>query len=331
MERGARAAENVPIVSPDPPELLQALVGPTATGKTAVAIGLAERLGAEIVSVDSMQVYRGMDVGTAKPDRATLLHAPHHVIDCAEPNERYDARCYLEDVRTALADLSARGVPALFVGGTGFYLKALTHGLFEGPPADLDLRRAFVARAREVGSDGLHAELVRVDPESARRIHPNDERRVVRAHEVLEQTGRRLSEWQREWRDAAALESAGRPRHLLGLELDVAALDERIERRARDMLGAGWVEEAVLIAEGVGFGPTAIQALGYREVLAHAAGELTRPELEETIRLRTRQFARRQRTWFRKFQDITWIAAPGEAAGELERAVDEAARLLRRS
>jgi len=327
---------------------LRALVGVTATGKTELALALAERGSFEIVSLDSMLVYRGMDVGTAKPDRSARERVRHHVIDCADPPERYDVLRYLRDVEEAVRAIERRGARPLFVGGTGFYLKALTHGIFAGPPADLELRARLTRRARERGSRALHGELARLDPDAARRIHPNDERRVVRALEVLEQTGVALSAWQRQWRERGPRTGAvgptgegapsgdggegtpapGRPRRIVGLAVGVDELDERIAGRTRAMLEAGWVEEARAIRDGIGFGPTSIQALGYGEVLRHLDGELGRDELEATIALRTRQFARRQRTWFRKFADIQWVDAAERGGRDVERAVDQALAVL---
>ena len=311
--------------STPPDDPLCAIVGPTASGKTALAIEVALRAGAEVVSVDSMQVYRGMDVGTAKPGPDVLSRVRHHLLDRADPSERYDARRYLADVRVALDDIATRGARALFAGGTGFYLKALTHGLFDGPPADLELRRELTRRAKEIGSRALHDELDGIDPEAAARIHPNDERRVVRALEVWRQTGRRLSDWQREWRDEAQAATAGRERRLIGLELAVEDLDARIVERTREMLRDGWAEEARAIREGPGFGPSAVQALGYAEVLRYVDGELTLEETVAEIGLRTRQFARRQRTWFRKFPEIEWIPAPRDAA-DVERLAGDVVR-----
>ena len=293
-----------------------ALVGPTAVGKTELSLIVAERAGAEIISIDSMLVYRGLDIGTAKPGADVTERVKHHVIDCVDPPERYDARRYITDVREAETDLAARQTRGLYSGGTGFYLKALTHGLFEGPVANLKQRELLIKRARDEGSPSLHKELSAADPKAAGRIHPNDERRIVRALEVWLDTGRTLSDWQRQWRDESEEKSAGRKRCLIGLELEPSELDVRIRDRTRAMLDAGWVEEARAIREGVGFGPTSASALGYREVLAFADGDLTREELEEQIFLRTRQFARKQRTWYRSYEDIQWIPAPlgeGEA------------------
>lgn len=286
---------------------LRALVGPTAAGKSELALAVAERAGAELVSLDSMLVYRGMDVGTAKPDAAMCERVPHHMLDLVEPSERFDVQRFLEELGPRLAALAAREKRVLFVGGTAFYLKALTHGLFEGPPADLELRARLEAEADEVGLEALHERLRSVDRESAERLHPNDRRRVVRALEIHEQTGRPLSDWQREWRDAAGRSTPGRERRLVGVGREAAELEAAIPRRIAAMLDAGWVEEARAVRDGPGFGPTAIQALGYAEVLRLADGELSRAECAELVATRTRQFARKQRTWYRKFDDIAWL------------------------
>ncbi len=288
-----------------------ALVGVTASGKTELALGLAERLGREIVSLDSMLVYRGMDVGTAKPSSAERARVPHHLIDRVDPSETYDARRYLLDVAQVCDELRGRGRQALFVGGTGFYLKLLCDGLFEGPPVDLEVRAGLEARGEQLGWSRLHAELLERDPKSGRRIHPNDRKRVVRALEVLEQTGCPLSAWQAQW---AASEAAPRPRCLLGLEPDPAAYDARVAERIRGMLAAGWLEEVQRIRDEGGFGPSAIQALGYSDLLAHLEAPGSLDELVARIALKTRQFARRQRTWWRRFNDVAW--APRELTGE---------------
>lgn len=299
------------------------LVGPTAVGKSEFALRLAEELGAGIVSLDSMQVYRGMDVGTAKATPAERARVPHACLDLVEPSERYDVSRYLVDAHAAVASLRAEGRRALFVGGTGLYLRALTQGLFGGPPTDLALRERLNGRARAEGSAVLHAELETLDPQSAARIHPNDAKRVVRAHEVLAQTGRRLSEWQREW-GWHGTSGGGPASRLVGLTLPAERHLARIPARIHAMLEGGWVEEARAVRAGAGFGPTAIQALGYREVLELADGRLTREACEERIAQLTRRFVRRQGTWFRSFPGIRWLdpgneAARAEARAELER------------
>lgn len=298
-----------------------AVVGPTASGKSSVAMAVAERLGdVELVSIDSMQVYRGMDIGTAKPSAAERARVPHHVLDLVGPEERYDVSRYRADAEAAEARLRAAGKRALFVGGTGLYLKVLTQGLFDGPRADLALRAELERRARAEGSPALHAELLARDPASAARLHPNDEKRVVRALEVLLQTGRPLSEWQREW-GFHGTARAGHPARIVGLALEFEALEERIRARVAAMLEAGWVEEALAIAAGPGFGPSAIQALGYREVLALGRGELSRAACLERIAQLTRRFARKQHTWYRSFPAIHWLRPGNETARAEARAV----------
>src|SRR5262245_33129995 len=274
-----------------PEEPLLALVGPTAVGKSALALELAAELGAEIVSLDSMQVYRRMDVGTAKPTPAERARVPHACLDLVEPSERYDVSRYLVDAHAALERVRAAGKQALFVGGTGLYLKALTQGLFAGPPSDLGLRAGLEARARAEGSAALHAELARLDPPSAARIHAHDAKRVVRALEVLAQTGRRLSDWQREW-GWHGTRAAPRALRIVGLTLSPARHAARIHARVSAMLAQGWVEEARAIRDTCGFGPSAIQALGYREVLALADGTLSREACRSRIEQLTRRFVR---------------------------------------
>jgi tRNA dimethylallyltransferase len=316
-------------VSASAPQVLRFLIGPTAVGKSAAALALAARSGCEIVSLDSMQVYRGMDVGTAKPSPAERARVRHHMLDLVGPEERFDVQRYLRELEPVLADLERRGARALFVGGTGFYLKALTHGLFEGPSVDHELRARLEARYSAEGAQVLHAELARVDPPAAARIHARDRKRVLRGLEVFEQTGRTLSDWQREW-GWHGRAAAPRLARMAGLDCPMPELEARIGARTRAMLDSGWVEEARAIRDGPGFGPTASQALGYAEALELGAGRLSRSDCEQQILRATRQFARRQRTWWRKL-DVHWLAAlpeisagelPADRLGELARALD---------
>ena len=298
------------------------LVGPTASGKSELAVELAERAGAEILSMDSMLVYRGLDVGTAKPGPALRERVPHHLMDLVGPEESFSVQRWLAQAERALADVRGRGKRALFVGGTAFFLRALVQGLFEGPPADPLVRARIEARADGQGLAALHAELERADHASAARIHVNDRKRVVRALEVLEQTGRTLSSWQREWGWHGAEAPAPRPHRIAGLRLETGELDRRIRARTAAMLDAGWIEEAARVRAGPGFGPTAAQALGYAEVLELADGAIDRATCEERIALSTRQFARRQRTGLRRFE-IGWVEPDEEdpcagAAGVLD-------------
>jgi tRNA dimethylallyltransferase len=291
------------------------IVGPTATGKTALALDVAEQLGGEILSMDSMLVYRGLDVGTAKPSAEEQARIPHHLIDQVGPHEIYDARRWLDDAREQIHEVRERGRTPIFVGGTGLYLAALLRGLFEGPDPDPVVRGALELRAEQEGAEVLHAELAKIDPAAAARIHVNDVRRVVRGLEVHEQTGRTLSDWQREWSDELAprVERA----YIVGLHLETSVLDQRIKQRTALMLDAGWREEA-LAARQQGLSRSAAQALGYDHILAWADGDVSRADTETAIALRTRQFARRQRTWYRKFP-IRWIEA--DATDRLERAL----------
>ena len=318
---------------------LRFLVGPTASGKSDLALAVAEAAGAQLLSLDSMLVYRGMDIGTAKPDAAMQARVPHHLMDLAGPEEEFNVQQWRTAALEALEQVAAAGERALFVGGTAFYLKALVYGLFDGPPVDPALRAELEQRARDLGPEALHAELAAVDAASAARLHPNDVRRVVRGLEVWHQTGRTLSDWQQEWgghptgqtgqpgqsgqsgQSQPDGKARGLPRRIVGLASETEGLDERIRRRTTAMLDAGWAEEARSIRAGPGFGATARQALGYAQVLRLVDGELEREVCEQEIALRTRQFARRQRTWLRKFSEIEWLEAPrpGEGSAAPER------------
>jgi len=294
---------------------LRFLVGPTASGKTGLALQVAPAIGAEIVALDSMTVYRGLDIGTAKPTAAERAQVPHHLLDVADPVERFDLQTYLGLVERALLELESMGKSALFVGGTGLYLAALLRGVFDGPPSDPALRAELMDRAEREGDAALHAELAKVDPEGAARIHVNDRRRTVRALEVWRQTGRPMSAHQSQWQHSASPREARAV--IVGLELPTEELDRRIHQRTGEMLEAGWPEEAERVSAGPGLGPSAVQALGYDAALRVATGELSAAAAHGEIALRTRQFARRQRTWFRKFA-IDWVdPRDGDAANAI--------------
>lgn len=281
-----------------------AIVGPTASGKSALALALAEASGAELLSCDSMQVYRGLDVGTAKPTREEQARVPHHLIDVAEPSEAFSAARYVTLADAALAQLQARGKEAILVGGTGLYLRALRWGLFDAPPRDGALRERLYDEER--GEPGrLHARLSEVDPASARRIAVRDLVRVVRALEIHELTGVPLSAHH------AAQEVRERHRMRVAvLDPPRALLDERIRARTDAMLAAGLVEETRRIVTAYGRSPLCLLAVGYREVLQHLDGELPLAELAPAIVRATRNYARRQRTWFRKERDVTFHTDP---------------------
>jgi len=282
------------------------ITGPTASGKERLALAVAEHLGGEIVSADSMKVYRGLDVGTAKPSAEARRAVPHHLLDVADPGETFSAARWLALAEAAIADIRARRRVPVVSGGTPFYLKALLEGLFEGPAADADLRRRLRAEADARGSGYLHARLARVDPEAAGRIHPNDLRRIVRALEVHEKTGRPISDLQRQW---GARRGEWRPL-VVAIRRGRDDLTRRITDRARRMLAAGLVDEVRGLLRQYGRlakGPR--QALGYAEVLAYLAGDLAEDDLLEAIVAHTRQFARRQVSWLRRFEGVTWLGA----------------------
>jgi tRNA dimethylallyltransferase len=300
------------------------LTGPTACGKTALALELAELIGAEIVALDSMTVYRGMDIGTAKPTLAERQRIRHHLIDVLDPWESLTVAWWLDRARAACQDIVARGKRPLFVGGTPFYLKALLFGLFPGPPADADLRRALEAEAEESGGAALHARLALVDPKTAARLHPNDVRRVVRALEVHALTGQPISSRQATWdtpafaADPAAVPPPARIPAVV-LELSRDHLYDRINRRVDQMLAAGWMDEVRRLRElSQTLSREARQALGYRELMAHldgVGGDWF--DTVELIRTHTRQFAKRQLTWFRHLPQLRPIAVDAPHVVEL--------------
>jgi tRNA dimethylallyltransferase len=287
------------------------LTGPTAVGKTAVGVALARRLGAEVVALDSMTLYRGMDIGTAKPTPAEREGIPHHLIDVLDPWESASVAQYRAWAVETVAGIEARGHRVLFVGGTALYLKALLRGLFEGPGADPDRRQALEEEADRRGAAALHARLAALDPAIAARLHLHDRRRVVRALEVVEATGRPLSQWQTE-HDRPAPEGVA----VFALERPRDELRDRIDRRVVRMFADGLVEEVRRLQAGARpIGPTAAQGVGYREVLDRFAGRLSDEAMVERVQARTRQFAKRQMTWFRGLAEVhLWPVAPDEPA-----------------
>lgn len=291
------------------------LTGPTGSGKSGAALALAPKLNAEIVSMDSMALYRGMDIGTAKPSAEERRQVPHHLLDVLDPWEAANVAWWLERAAECCRDLRARGQRPLFVGGTPLYLQALLHGLCGGPPADAAVRCDLEETGRRLGSPALHRRLAEVDPATAARLHPNDLRRIVRALEVHALTGRPLSEFQTQWpgfpasaagkADGGAPAGAEIPPRILWVDLPRQELYARIDRRVDAMLAAGWVDEVRrLAADPRGISAQARQALGYREILEHLAGARGLGETRELIQRRTRQFAKRQRTWMRRLPGV---------------------------
>ena len=286
------------------------VLGPTAGGKTALSVELALRVpgGGECVSADSMQVYRGMDIGTAKPSDEERRGVPHHLIDVADPHGGpFTVADWVDGARAAIEAIHARGRHAIVVGGTNLYVKSLTEGMFEGPAGDPEIR----ARLEALPTEMLRGDLEHHDPVAASRIHFNDRRRTIRALEVWMITGRRISELQQQWSDAPRALPAGM--HVIGLEWPVDLINQRINHRVHAMVEAGLEQEVMrLLAKG-SLNRQAIEAVGYREVLRHFAHELSIEEAEEEIKVRTRQYARQQRTWLRRFKAVPgaiWIDGP---------------------
>ncbi len=291
---------------------LVVIAGPTATGKTGVAVTLAAALDAEVVSADSMQVYRGFDIGTAKPAAEELQGVPHHLIDIADPEEPFDAAAFVQAADAAIQDIAARDRRVLVVGGTGLYLRTLLHGLQKGPRPDPRIRREIEEEAAREGWPALHERLCARDPETAERLHPNDGVRILRALEVMASSGIPISEWQKRHR-------FGEQRYetlYLGLTRPREELNRRINERVDAMMAAGWLDEVRgLLDRGLNPGLKPLQGLGYRRLAAHLRGELSLEEAVEKTKTDTRRFAKRQVTWFKKEPELRWIPPdPAEIA-----------------
>ncbi|HLE61415.1 MAG TPA: tRNA (adenosine(37)-N6)-dimethylallyltransferase MiaA [Thermoanaerobaculaceae bacterium] len=286
---------------------LLVIVGPTASGKTELAAALAERLGGEVVSADAFAVYRGLDIGTAKPDLATRARVPHHLIDVADPRERYSAGMFVRDADAAIHEIRNRGRLPVVVGGTHFYVRALLYGLFPEPPKDPRLRQMLEA---EWAADpaAVRARLAALDPESTVRIASADRQRTVRALEVCLLAGRPMTAL---WRDHPRV-GPRYPFLMLGLRLPRAELHARIGLRVESMFAAGLLREVKeLLAEGLSPQAHALKAIGYRESCQVLAGALTAQEAVERAKAATRRLAKRQMTWLRGETEVEWLAGAG--------------------
>lgn len=280
------------------------IAGPTASGKTGVALALARRVDGELVGADSVQVYRGFDIGSAKPTPEELGGIPHHLIDCLDPDEAVDAMGFARLADAAIADITARGKVAIVVGGTGLWIRALVRGLVDVPLPDPEIRGALEAEAESKGAPALHERLTSIDPIAAERIHPNDALRIVRALEVFEQTGRPLGELQREH----ALGAPRYPNLFVVLDRDRDDLDAAIESRLDTMLEQGWVDEVRALLERWPADARAFGSVGYAQIVKHLREGTPIDETRQRIRKVTRTYARRQRTWFRSEPGIDWRA-----------------------
>jgi len=295
------------------------VTGPTASGKSDLALFLARRLGGEIVSFDAMQVYRGLDVGTAKVGPEVRAEIPHHLIDVADVAEFFSAGRFEKLAREALAGIRGRGRVPILVGGTGFYLRTLLYGIFEGPERDESLRERF-RRIESRRPGALHRWLTKVDPPAAARIAPNDFQRLHRALEVYCLTGRPLS---RHFGTSETAVEGFQPR-LYFLDVSRELLYERINRRVAAMLDAGLIQEVErLLAAGCMPEAKGLEAIGYRQVMAFLRGEITCLEMAERIRIETRHYAKRQMTWFRKERGLVPVTGTGEDPALQERVLDD--------
>jgi len=296
------------------------LTGPTAAGKTRVGIELAQRINAEIVSMDSMALYRGMHIGTDKPTPEQRRAVEHHVIDLIEPHEQYSLAQYVDAAHRVIEQIRSGGREVLFVGGTPLYLKGLLRGIFQGPPADWEFRHRLREQAREHDPQWLQRRLAEVDPASAERLHANDVRRLIRALEVYEKMGRPISELQRQFETGHPAEDC----RVFVLNWPHRDLHARIDRRVDEMFQAGLVDEVRgLLARPQPLSRTARQAVGYREVIDHVRGECSLPDTIAAVKTHTRQLAKRQRTWFRGLSECRFIPAFGMEAEEIARRIAE--------
>lgn len=289
------------------------IAGPTAVGKSALALLLAEKLGGEIISVDSMQVYRGLDIGTAKPTAEERQRVPHHLVDVCDLNESFDAAQFIRLAQKAVAEIEARGKRPIFCGGTGLYFKAYLEGLGEAPPADEDLR----AELEKIPFADLLNELRERDSEAYEKIDKQNPRRVIRAIEVIRLTGKKFSEQRAEWKTEKTEGEKRKTETLFVLTRAQKDVHTRINIRVDEMFSRGLVGETCeLLKRGLAENKFAMQAIGYRQVVEHLNGERDLAETIELVKIKTRQFAKRQLTWFRRHGNCQWLELSEGAAPE---------------
>jgi tRNA dimethylallyltransferase len=295
------------------------IVGPTGTGKSALALEIAERIGAEIVNADSRLFYRGMDLGTAKPSPADRRRVPHHLVDIVAPDEPLDVAGFRALARRAIDGIAARGRPVIVAGGSGLYLRVLRGGIFNGPPASPEIRRELAAHAVEHGVPSLHARLSEIDPEAAARISADDLYRIIRALEVFRLTGIPISAHQR----CHGFEAAEYDTLTIGLEMPRDRLYAAIDRRFDAMVAAGLIEEVrALVAAGYRVDAPPLCAIGYRQIAGSLRGELALADAIALAKRETRRLAKRQLTWFRRDPEIAWLDAERGRAEALKRLQD---------
>lgn len=281
------------------------VLGPTASGKSALAHEVARHVGGEILAVDSMTVYCGMDLGTAKPTAEERVEVPYHGLDLVEPSASFTVARWLEEAERVIANTAERGVPLIACGGTPLYYQSLLRGMFEGPPADATFRSSLEG----VAEAELHERLTAVDPVAAERLHVNDRKRLVRALEVQTLTGQTITDLQTQWSAGPDRLSTVR----FALRWDRPDLNRRINARCKQMIEAGWLDEVRdLLATHGELSDTAREAAGYRLLAEHLAGRMKLDDAIEQIKIKTRQLAKRQMTWFRRFENVTWLPGDGD-------------------
>jgi tRNA dimethylallyltransferase len=289
------------------------ILGVTASGKGRVAFDLAQEMDGEIISIDSMKVYRRMDIGTAKPPRQARQRVHYHVIDVVEPSESFSVAAFLEAAWAAVRQIESRKKTIIAVGGTALYVKSLLYGLFEEAGTDEQVRARLHARAEAQGPAQLHRELTQIDPVAAERINPNDTRRIIRALEVYQTTGRPISSLQKQWQTPQRQDDWT----IIGLRREKADASNRINKRVRNMIAAGLVDEVkALLEEENPLSQQARCAIGYAEVIEYLNGRMDLDEATELIKKNTRRLAKGQRTWFKTFSDVHWIDVGSEESGE---------------
>ena len=299
------------------------ILGVTASGKERLAFGLAKSVGAEIISIDSMKVYRRMDVGTAKPPKEARAALKYHLIDVVEPSDSFSVGAFLELAYKAIEQIKSHKKPIIAVGGTALYIKALLYGLFEGPGTNEQIRAELRARAQAKGLAQLHRELTKIDPVAADRISPNDSKRIIRALEVYKTTGKPISSLQKQF-------NAKKPVHdwtIIGLRREKTDANNRINRRVKKMIAAGLVDEVrSLLAEEKPLSPQARCAIGYAEIIDYLTGQIGLENATGLIKKNTRRLAKNQRTWFKTFKNVHWLDIEPEEP--LEKTLDRTKTLL---
>ncbi|MBL7107121.1 MAG: tRNA (adenosine(37)-N6)-dimethylallyltransferase MiaA [Phycisphaerae bacterium] len=288
------------------------ILGVTASGKSRLGFELANLLGGEILSIDSMKIYRRMDIGTAKPPKKLTEQIKYHMIDIVEPSETFNVGAYLEMAEDVVEDILSRGKPVVAVGGTALYIKAMLYGLFNGPGSDEQIRSSLKQRAEEEGLANLHKQLAAIDPQAAERIHPNDKKRIIRALEVYQLTGKPISYFQKQFDQPPRTDWT-----VIGLRRPKEVESHRINMRVKMMIESGLVDEVgALLAEEKPLSKQAAYAIGYAEIIDHLKNKTSLGDAIEKIKVNTRKLAKSQRTWFKTFSSINWIEIDEETTPE---------------